>query len=163
MNTVHTISHISLVAASIADNLGSKYASSLRKRDIPDNLASVKLPSLAGSGNWRTFKEKIILKLSTIKTNCGGISLEYIADTITRTVTHANAAKILGCTLCGNDEDLIRTGAMNFGTYFKDDNANVAGIFKKVLVSTPACNHIDKAISAKDVKGAICSHQVLRK
>ena len=76
INTFHTIPDISLVTSDLADTLGSEYVSTLRKNDIPDDIASIKLPSLTGSGNGRAFKDKLHLKLSMMKSTRGGISLE---------------------------------------------------------------------------------------
>ena len=80
INTFHTIPDILLVTSDFADTLGSEYVSTLRKNDIPDDIASITLPPLTGSGNWCVFKDKLLLNLSMTKSTRGGISLEYIAD-----------------------------------------------------------------------------------
>ena len=156
VNTFHTIPDIDQVTADIADDLGSNYLSSLRKIEVPEDGNSVKLPSLTGSGNWRAFKEKLILKLSTMKST-RGISLEYIADATTRVITRANAAKTLVDTIDVNDEEFICNNATHFGKYFKEDAASVAMMLKKALVNTPAYNHIAQDVTNKNGKAAVAS------
>ena len=156
VNTFHTIPDIVEVTADIADELGSNYLSSLRKIEAPEDGNLVKLPSLTGSGNWRAFREKLILKLSTMKST-RGISLEYIADSTPRVITRANASKTLVDTIDVHDEELICTHATHFGKYFKEDSATVAIMLKKALVNTPAYNHIAQDITNKNGKAAVAS------
>ena len=155
INTFHTIPDILLVTSDLADTLGSEYVSTLRKNDIPDDIASIKLPSLTGSGNWRAFKDKLHLKLSMMKSTRGGISLEYIADVSTRSVTRASEPRLLIDTIVVNDEDLNRTNTTHFGTHFKEDNASVAAMLKKTLINAPAYNHVEKPISKKNGRAAL--------
>ena len=156
VNTFHTIPDIDLVTADIADDLGSNYLSSLRKNEVSDDGNLVKLPSLTGSANWRAFKEKLTLKLSTMKST-RGISLEYIADSTPRAITRANAVKTLVDTIDVHDEEFICSHATHFGKYFKEDTANVATMLKKTLVNTPAYNHIAQNITNKNGQAAIVS------
>ena len=94
INTFHTVPDISSIDQDMADELGSQYLASLRKYDVTEEQELVKLPSLTGSTNWRTFKDKLHLKLSTMKST-RGITLEYIADATTRHNTRGNSTKIL--------------------------------------------------------------------
>ena len=84
-----------------------------------------------------------------------GISLEYIGDSTSRTITRANAAKTLVETIDVHDEEFICTHATHFGKYFKEDTANVAIMLKKVLVNTPAYNHIAQDVTNKNDKAVI--------
>ena len=157
VNTFHTIPDIDRVTSDIADELGSNYLSSQRKLEATEDGSNlVKLPSLTGSGNWRAFKEKLILKLSTMKST-RGISLEYITDTTPRAITRANASKTLVRTIDVHDEELICTNATHFGKYFKEDTANVATILKKALVNTLAYNHIAQDVTNKNGRAAFIS------
>ena len=156
MGLKYTIPDIDHVTADIADELGSNYLSSLRKIEAPEDGNLVKLPSLTGSGNWRAFKEKIILKLSTMKST-RGISLEYIADSTPRAITRANSVKTLVDTINVHDGEFICTHASHFGKYFKEDTANVAIMLKKALVNTPAYNHIAQDVTNKNGKAAVVS------
>ena len=162
VNTFHTIPDIVEVTADIADELGSNYLSSLRKIEAPEDGNLVKLPSLTGSGNWRAFKEELILKLSTMKST-RGISLEYIADSTPRVITRANASKTLVDTIDVHDEELICTHATHFGKYFKEDSATVAIMLKKALVNTPAYNHIAQDITNKNGKADVASLENIAK
>ena len=71
INTFHMIPDISSIDLDPADKLGSQYPISLRKNDITEEKRLVKLPSLTGSNNWRAFKDKLLLELSTMKSTCG--------------------------------------------------------------------------------------------
>ena len=70
-NTFHTFPDISSIEQDLADELGSQYLLSLRKYDVTEEGGLVKLPSLTGSNNWRTFKDKLLLKLTTMKSTRG--------------------------------------------------------------------------------------------
>jgi len=130
VNTFHTIPDIDHVTADIADELRSNYLSSLRNIEAPDYGDLVKLPSLTGSGNWRAIREKLILKLSTMRST-RGISLEYIAASTPRDITRANAVKTFVDTIDVHDEEFICTHASHFCQYLKKDTANVATMLKK--------------------------------
>jgi len=156
INTFHTIPDISSIDQNMADELGSLYIASLRKCDVTEEGGLVKLPSLTGSTNWRAFKDKLLLKLSTMKST-RGITLEYIADATIRPITRGNATKILVDKIDVSDEEYIRSHATHFGIYFKEDDANAAIMLKKVLLNTPAYNHITQAITNKSGKQAISS------
>ena len=156
INTFHTIPDISSIDQDVADELGSQYLSSLRKHDLTEEGGLVKLPPLTGSANWRAFKEKLLLKLSTMKST-RGITLEYIADATIRPMTRGNATKILVDKIDVYDEGYIRSHATHFGSYFKEDDANAAIMLKKALLNTSAYNHITQAITNKSGKQAINS------
>ena len=158
VNTFHTIPNMDEVDQDMADNLGTHYMASLRKADDTDDSSNVKLPSLLGSSNWRAFKDKLLLKLGTMKST-RGITMEYVVDDTPRTVTRANTNKILVETLDVHDDDFIRMNATHFGTYYKEDNAKLATMLKKLLVNTPAYNHIATAITNKNGKQAVTSLQ----
>ena len=88
INTFHTIPDISSIDQDMADDLGSQYLSSLRKHYVTEEGGLVKLPSLTGSSNWRAFKDKLLLKLSTMKST-RGITLECIVNATIRSLTCA--------------------------------------------------------------------------
>ena len=118
----------------------------------------MKLPTLTGSNNWRAFKDKLLLKLSTMKST-RGITLEYIADTTSRPITRGNTTKVLVDKIDVYDKESIRSKATHFGSCFKENDTNTATMLKKVLLllSTSAYNHITQAITNKSGKQAIYS------
>ena len=67
VNTFHTIPDIGSINRDLANELGSQYLLSLRKHDVTEEGGLVKIPSLTGSNHWRSFKDKLFLKLSTMK------------------------------------------------------------------------------------------------
>ena len=154
INTFHTVPDISSIDQDMADELGSQYLASLRKYDVTEEQGIVKLPSLTGSTNWRAFKDKLLLKLSTMKST-RGINLEYIADTTIRQNTRGSSSKILVDKIDVSDEEYIRSNATHFGSYFKEDDANTAVMLKKALLNTSAYNHITVAITKKSGRQAI--------
>ena len=154
INTFHTVPDILLIDQDMADELGSQYLASLRIYDVTEEQGIVKLPSLTGSTNWRAFKDKLLLKLSTMKST-RGINLEYIADATIRLNTRGNSSKILVDKIDVSDEEYIRSHATHFGSYFKEDDANTATMLKKALLNTSAYNHITVAITNKSGKQAI--------
>ena len=156
INTFHTIPDISSIDQDMADELRSQYLASLRKYDVTEEQELVKLHSLTGSTNWRAFKDKVLLRLCTMKST-RGITLEYIADVTIRNNTRGNSTKILVDKIDVSDEEYIRSHATHFGSYFKEDDANTATMLKKVLLNTPAYNHISVAITNKSGKQAINS------
>ena len=154
INTFHTVPDILSIDQDMADDLGSQYLASLRKYELTEELGIVKLPSLTGSTNWRAFKDKLLLKLSTMKST-RGINLEYIADATIRHNTRGSSSKILVDKIDVSDEEYIRSHATHFGSYFKEDDANTAVMLKKALLNTSAYNHITAAITKKSGRQAI--------
>ena len=85
--------------------------------------------------------------------------MEYIVDDTYRTVTRENTNKLLVEILDVHDDEFIRMNATHFGTYYKEDNARLANMLKKLLVNTPAYNHITSSITNKNGKQAVASLQ----
>ena len=93
VHTYHTIPDIDELDADLANLFGKQYQSSHRSKLDDEEEVGIKIPDLTGATNWREFKEKFILKLSTIK-GTRGIPLDYVVDLSIRTLTRANATKV---------------------------------------------------------------------
>ena len=148
-HTYHTIPNIDEVDDEMADLHGKWYFASLRTKLDDEEAVSIKIPELTGANNWRDFKEKFILKLSTI-IGTRGIPLDYVVDHTTRAIKRANATKIEVEVMLLPDEELACTTATQFGPYFKDDSKRVVTLLKKLLLNRPAYNHIATACESKN-------------
>ena len=73
----------------VSNTYADAYCSILNKRIHNKDEEDFIVPKLNGTSNWRDFKEKLILKLSTNK-GIRDILLEYLTNASERTVTCAN-------------------------------------------------------------------------
>lgn len=149
IHTYHTIPDIDALDVDLANQFGKQYQSSHRSKLDDEEEVAIKIPDLTGATNWREFKEKFILKLSTIK-GTRGIPLDYVVDPSIRTLTRANATKVEIESIDVPDDEMIRTSATHFGPYFKEDNKRVITMLKKLLLNKQAYNHISTACEQKN-------------
>ena len=140
VNTFHQVPDIGQMSLALANELSSKYADSLITEDDEDEL-EIKVPKLDGSVNWRSFKDKLILKLATTK-GARNIPLDYVIDETTRAVTTARSSLVVNNEIDVHDAEFIKTHATHFGPHFKEDNKRVLLLLKRLLLNTPAYNHI---------------------
>ena len=140
VNTFHQVPDIGSIDIRTADELSRKYADSLIVEDDEDEL-DIKVPKLDGSTNWRSFKDKLMLKLATTK-GVRNIPLDYVVDESPREITSARSSLVANNEIDVHDIEFIRTHATHFGPHFKEDNKRVLLLLKKLLLNTPAYNHI---------------------
>ena len=153
IHTYHSIPDIDEIDSDMADLFGKQYQASLRTKVEDEEEIVTKIPDLTGANNWRDFKEKFIMKLSTIK-GTRGIPIDYVVDTTIRNATRANAAKIEVAIMDVPEDEIIRSTATHFGSFFKEDSKRVLIMLKKLLLNKPAYNHIAEACKQKNGKRA---------
>ena len=97
------------------------------------------------------------MKLSTI-IGSKGISFEYVINTVGRNITNARTVMVeasdMGQFPKINDSDYTVDHAAHFEIYFKNDSKEVLLIVKKLLLNTPAYNHILEAVKSKNGRTA---------
>ena len=152
-HTYHTILDIDRVDDDHDDFHGKLYFTSLCTKLDDEEAVLIKIPELTGANNCRYFKEKLVLKLSTI-IGTREIPLDYVIDDTARTPTRANANKVEVETVDFPDEELTQTMATHFGLHFKDDSKRVLKILKKLFLNKPAYNHIATTCESKNEQKA---------
>lgn len=144
--TFHSIPSITRITVDKAISLGrlldelndvaSKDEASGKKDDD-----DVTLPKLKGAGTWIDFRDKAVIKIARLK-NRRSVSLEYLLDETERQVARQNANLIAVDELDLSDREIFRTGAVLFGTAYKNDNRRLWDLLEGTLVNTTAYNHI---------------------
>ncbi len=110
-----------------------------------DDTMEIRLPMLDGSFNWRLFKEKLIMKLST---TCGlqRIPLDYVIDQTPLVALCARSQYTKNDEIDVYDPDFIKSSTTHYGAHDDKDNQKVPLNLKKHLLITPSCNNIINAV-----------------
>ena len=101
----------------------------------------VKVPSLKGASNWRSFRDTILMKLSMTKGKTG-FPIDYVINMTDRNINHANAARAILDTVDISEDKFFETRAVHFGKHYKEDNKVVWLVLKSYLMKTPSYYHI---------------------
>ena len=101
----------------------------------------VKIPQFKGHSNWIEFKQKLILKISLIK-SATGFTLDYIVDTTEREHKSAWSRKGEVEEYDPSNLESMKTKFIFFGEAFKKDNTQCWKILELNLLDTPGYNHI---------------------
>ena len=153
VNTFHQMPNLDAITAAVADELAESYSDSVLEPDDDDKVSNMKLPKLEGSSNWRDFKDKFTLKLSSIK-GIQKIPLDYIIDPTDKTRITNQTGVIPNDTIDVYDSEFIHTTATHYGTHYRNDNKRVMQLLKKFLINTPSYNHIITASERHDGRAA---------
>ena len=97
----------------------------------------VKVPSLKGASNWRSFRDTVLMKLSMTKGKTG-FPIDYVINMTERDITHANAARVILDTIDITEDKFFETSAVHFGKHYKEDNKIVWLVLKSYLMKTPS-------------------------
>jgi len=148
----------------VSNTYADAYRSILNKRIHDKDEEDFIVPKLNGTSNWRDFKDKLILKLSTNK-GTRDILLEYLTDISERTVTCANtnltSVNNVDDFPLINDANFSKENATHFGPGYNNDNSSFFTLQKKLFINTPAYNHIFDSAGTKDGRKeffSLCSY-----
>ena len=81
--------------------------------DPDDEDLDTSLPSLKGARNWITFREKLTIKLSHLKSR-RGFSLSYLVDETERLVKTINSVYIEADEIDIDSPEIFQQGAVHF-------------------------------------------------
>ena len=97
----------------------------------------IKVPSLKGASNWRSFRDTVLMKLSMTKGKTG-FPIDYVINMTERDIIHANAARAILDTIDITEDKFFETSAVHFGKHYKEDNKVVWLVLKSYLMKTPS-------------------------
>lgn len=152
VHTFHSVPEINHINAARADELSRFYSDSILLNDDDDDL-DVKVPKLEGNTNWRAFKDKFVLKLSTMY-GTRHIPLDYVVDQTVRGVNNGRASLTINADIDVYDSSFIKNQAVLFGPHYKEDNKKVMLLLKRLLLNTPSYNHILDSADRNDGRAA---------
>lgn len=152
-NTFHQIPDIDYIDSTKADELAESYSHTTLDDSDEDDDNTIKIPKLDGSSNWRAFKDKMVLKLSTMK-GARNIPLDYIIDSTPRISINRSTPYIINDDINVYDPDFTRMNSTHYGPYFKRDNKKVSILIKTLLINTPSYNHVITSCDKYDGKAA---------
>ena len=141
VHSLHTIPDASFLDNNFVDDLMSHYLEFRKIADKDKEDAEVTIPTLTGASDWINFREKLLLKLS-LTIGSRGFPIDYVVDPTVRSVERANAALIEADEIDLSDVAIFRTKATLFGDAYKRDNKLLWNMLKRILLGTPAYNHI---------------------
>ena len=150
----HVIPDMRLVkpAKAVAHYKNYKTLNSKSESELDSDIDST-IPDFKGASNWRSFRDKISLKLSGVIGE-SGIPIDYVIDETPRLATRGNAQRITISEIDISDEGVYRQRTVHFGDRFKADNKRVWKILKTILLNNSAYNHILKYDSTSNGRGA---------
>ena len=138
---MHSYVDISLINAENAAEFYKIYEDLHDTESYDNDEIEIKIPSLKGASNWRSFRDTIIMKLSMTKGKTG-FPIDYVINDTDRNITHANAARAVVPSLNITKDNFFETNAVHFGKHFKEDNKMVWLVLKSYLMKTPSYDHI---------------------
>ena len=89
---MHVVPKLSVIQAIQATAWGCLYQDFIKTKETDIGQDDVKIPQFKGHSNWIEFKQKLILKISLIK-SAAGFTLDYIVDTTEREHKSAQSRK----------------------------------------------------------------------
>ena len=154
--TFHTIPDINEIDLERAVELSYNYHQGRRLKnddDSDDEDLDTSLPKLKGAGNWITFREKLAIKLSHLKSR-RGFSLSYLLDETERLVKVINSAYIEADSINVDSPEGFQQGAIHFGSAYKTDNKKLWSILESSLINTNPYNLIASCRASKNGRKA---------
>ena len=154
--TFHTIPDISEIDLERAVELSYNYHQGRRPKnddDSDDEDLDTSLPTLKGAGNWITFREKLIIKLSHLKSR-RGFPLTYLVDETERQVKSINSNYIEMDNIDIDSPEIFQQSAVHFGSAYKSDNKKLWSILESSLVNTNPYNLIASCKISKNGRKA---------
>ena len=152
VNMFHKIPNILAITSARATAYKTQYNNS-QKGEENDEADNVTIPLFTEVKGWMRFKEKFLLVLGLTK-GARGIPLDYVVNTVERTATRENAARIEIENIDLEEPDLYKENVVHFGNAFKLDNKAVWNKIHTLLLDTPAYNHINSFAAQKNGRGA---------
>ena len=125
---MHVVPKLSIIQAAQATAWGRLYQDSIKTKETDIGQDDVKIPQFKGHNNWIEFKQKLVLKISLIK-SVTGFTLDYIVDTIEREHKSAWSRKGEVEEYDPSDLESMKTKFIFFGEVFKKDNIQFWKIF----------------------------------
>ena len=140
-NGLHAYIDIDLIDADNASDYYKMYEDLRDSENIDNDDLEIKVPSLKGASNWRSFRDTVLMKLSVIQGKTG-FPISYIIDSKPRQIERANAPRTIHNAIDFTEDNFFQNHAVHFGKHFKEDNKMVWLVLKSYLMKTPSYDHI---------------------
>ena len=149
----HTIPDIELIDVATLEILGlfwTKFNPNKKiKTNKSDDDTNIDLPKLNGASSWISFRDTFIHKLRDTF-NSRGFSLAYLVDTSPRQATHGNATLLDIDIIDLEEEDVLETKTIHFGSSCHADNKRLWNMIKAELLNSDPYNMIAQFFCTKD-------------
>ena len=140
-NGLHSYVDISLIDAEKSSDYYKTYSDLRDTENLESEDLEIKIPSLKGASNWRSFRDTVLMKISVIQGKTG-FPIDYVLDSNPRRITHANANRTVQAEIDFSEDDFFKKNAIHFGKHFKEDNKLVWLVLKSYLMKTSSYDHI---------------------
>ena len=138
---LHSYIDISLINDDNASEYYKIYSDLRDTESLESEDLEIKIPSLKGASNWRSFRDTVLMKISVIQGKTG-FPIDYVLDSNPRQITRANAARTIQSEINFTEDDFFKKHAIHFGKHFKEDNKLVWLVLKSYLMKTSSYDHI---------------------
>ena len=149
----HTIPDIELIDVATLEILGlfwTKFNPNKKiKTNKSDDDTNIDLPKLNGASSWISFRDTFIHKLRDTF-NSRGFSLAYLVDTSPRQATHGNATLLDIDIIDLEEEDVLETKTIHFGSSYPADNKRPRNTKEAELLNSDPYNMIAQLFRTKD-------------
>lgn len=140
-NGLHSYIDISLIDSVDASEYYKIYSDLRDSESLESEDLEIKIPSLKGASNWRSFRDTVLMKISVIQGKTG-FPIDYVLNSNPREITHANSARAIRAEIDFAEDNFFEKNAIHFGKHFKEDNKLVWLVLKSYLMKTSSYDHI---------------------